>query len=61
MAKNSKCTGREKISEKRDIKFLSFQICVVINLSAPSLFLLFLRRSLQQLNFETPCWEKERK
>jgi hypothetical protein len=29
MAKNSKCTGRENISDKRDIKFLSFQICVV--------------------------------
>jgi hypothetical protein len=25
MAKNSKCTGREKTSEKRDIKFLSFK------------------------------------
>jgi hypothetical protein len=25
MAKNSKCTGSEKTSEKRDIKFLSFK------------------------------------
>ncbi len=32
IAKYSKCTGREKTSEKRDIKFLSFQICVVTNL-----------------------------
>jgi hypothetical protein len=42
MAKNSKCTGREKTSEKRDIKFLSYQVCLVTNLSAfvfvPSVF-----------------------
>jgi hypothetical protein len=25
MAKNSKCTGREKTPDKRDIKFLSFK------------------------------------
>ncbi len=30
----SKCTGREKTSEKRDIKFLKFG--VVTNLSTPS-------------------------
>jgi hypothetical protein len=44
MTKNAKCTGREETSEKRDIKFLSFKICVLTNLSAPiaALFLLFL-------------------
>ncbi len=36
IAKNSKCTGREKTSEIRDINFVSFQICVITNLSAPS-------------------------
>ncbi len=40
IAKNSKCTGRKekrkKTSEERDIKFLSFQICVITNLLAPS-------------------------
>ncbi len=36
MAKNSKCTGREKTSGKRDIKFLSFKILVVTSLSAHS-------------------------
>jgi hypothetical protein len=40
IAKNSKCTEREKASEKRDIYLLL------------SLFLLFLGRSFQQLNFE---------
>jgi hypothetical protein len=39
MAYYSKCTGREETSEKRDIKLLSFQICMVTNLSAaPSCF-----------------------
>jgi hypothetical protein len=56
MAKNAKCTGREETSEKRHIKFVSFQICVLTNLSAPiaALFLLFLGEvyKLQQLNFE---------
>jgi hypothetical protein len=43
MAKNAQCTGREETSEKRKKKFLSFQICVLTNLSAPiALFLLFL-------------------
>jgi hypothetical protein len=32
----TKCTGREKTSEKRDVKYLSFKICVVTNFSAPS-------------------------
>jgi hypothetical protein len=41
IAKNSKCTGMKTKSEKRDIKFLSFQICVVTNLSAPSCFFCF--------------------
>ncbi len=44
-----------KTSEKRDIKFLSFQICVVTNLSAPtlllSLFLLFLGRGFPTAEF----------
>jgi hypothetical protein len=40
IAKNSKGTGREKTSEKRDLKLVL------------SLFLLFLGRSFQQLNFE---------
>jgi hypothetical protein len=39
-AKDSKCTGRENTSEKRDI-YLPL-----------SLFLLFLGRSFQQLKFE---------
>jgi hypothetical protein len=33
--KDSKCAGREMTSEKRDIKLVSFHICVVTNLSAP--------------------------
>ncbi len=56
IAKNSQSTRREKTSERKDIKFLSFQICAVTNLSAPScfcrcFFLLCLGRSFQSLNF----------
>ncbi len=40
IAQYSKCTDREKTSEKRNIKILSFQICVVTNLSAPICFCL---------------------
>jgi len=61
IAKNKIKTGREKTSEKRYIKFLSFHLCVVTKLLAPSCFCLysfcFLGRSIQQLNFE--CYRQK--
>jgi hypothetical protein len=51
IAKYSKCNQREETSEKRDIKFVSFQNCVVINLSAPTHAFVFVP-SFQQLNSE---------
>jgi hypothetical protein len=38
IAKNSKCTGREKTSEKKRHQILSFNLCVVTNFFVPSVF-----------------------